>query len=307
MLTRRDQLLLRKKVKGKKKRGPKAKAGKKGKGIKRSKSKPLSPSKRRRAVLREKAGDQDHGDEDDECEGESNIDAKPKAKAKAKAKASAKKAATSKAKAKAQAKCKAAAVPKGKAKAKSAPKAKAKGKPAENESEIPLAKGTKKISPQKEIILKPAALCMFEALDWYFGVKDPSGLKGIVVEFAKKWGSGSNDNKFKHDLKGDLDEIWYSGYNMYWNRPAAGLLHKESGKELGYFSIPPTRSSNCSWAQKMAVVAKAASMFGKYTDSLIYDGYVDSAKPDTSKDLVIMRNVFKSVVQDAVKKLSESQ
>ena len=100
--------------------------------------------------------------------------------------------------------------------------------------------------------------------------------------------------KFKHDLKGDLDEIWYSGYNMCWNRPAAGLLHKESGKELGYFSIPPTRSSNCSWAQKMAVVAKAASMFGKYTDSLIYDGYVDSAKPDTSKDLVIMRNVFKS-------------
>ena len=302
MLTRRDQLLLRKKVKGHKKRGPKrGSKSSKGEGIKRGKSLPLSPSKRRREILRDVSADKCR-DEDREPESvheveakENEIEGKPKAKAKAKAKA----AATPKAKAKAKAKCKAAA------KAKSSPKAKAKAK-AKDENEIPRARGAKKLSPQKEILLKPPALCMFEALDWYFGVKDPAGLKDVVVTFAKKWGSGTNDNKFKHELKADLDEVWYSGYNMYWNRPAAGVLHKETGKELAYFSIPATRSLNCSWGQKMAVVAKAASMFASYADSLIYDGYVDSTKPDTSKDLVIMRNIFKSIVDDSVKKLSGS-
>ncbi|CAE7754510.1 nipblb [Symbiodinium sp. CCMP2592] len=243
VLTRRDQLVLRSRVKGSKKRGPKRGSKKsQGKGIKRGKSLPLSPSKRRRKILREVAEDRD---EDHEPEGEHEVEATEK-------------------------------------------------------------EGTKKLSPQKEIIMKPAELCMFEALDWYFGVKDPAGLKEIIVTFAKKWASCADDKKGKHELKGALDEIWYCGYNMYWNRPAAGVLHKETGKELAYFSIPATRSENCSWGQKMAVVAKAANMFASYADSLIYDGYVDSTKPDTSKDLVIMRNIFKSVVEGSVKKLAES-
>ena len=82
---------------------------------------------------------------------------------------------------------------------------------------------------------------------------------------------------------------------------------KAKAAKLGYFSCPVTRSKDCPWGFKMAAVAKATSLFGYYVDSLIYDGYADPTSPETSKDLDIMRNIFKSAVQDSVKKHSESQ
>ena len=78
-------------------------------------------------------------------------------------------------------------------------------------------------------------------------------------------------------------------------------------KELAAFSAPPSRSGSLSWATKAAVTAKAASLFGYYVEGLWNDGYIDedSIEIGSSKDLDIMRNVLKSAMEDAMKRLDK--
>ena len=298
-------------MKGRKKRGPKSK-----------KAKVLSPPRRRRATLR--ASTSRPGDaEDDAAEPEEKKDrgsvakasrakatspkAKPKAvdttpKASAKRKAKAENDSDPKPKASAKGKTEA----KGDSDAKPKASAKKKGKASDDFDMGPLAKGAHRISAAKAAEMRPAELELGEALNYYFDVKDVAGIRKIIVAFGKKWASGENGPEYKQDMKADLDALDHCYFNLYWTRPATGLLLKIDGKEkeLGYFSAPPSRSANVPWGAKTAVTAKAAAMYGFYVEWLMRDGYVDEASLGTSKDLGIMCNVLKSAMADALKQLA---
>ena len=296
---------MRAEIKGRKKCGPKRKRSKPGLMS--------SPPKRRRKVLRAvAASEKPGGDSNDIAEPE--IDKKsrrrPAATAKPKAKATAAKA---KAKATPKAKVKAETTS-GKRKAKAAddsdtkPTKKDKKVKVDATLGVPLAKGAHKVSPKKAAILEPPKLDLFEALSYYFDAPDVGHLKGFIVDFGSKWGSKDGPS-FKVDMKADLDPLEMCTYNMYWKKPATGVIMKvnDKEKEMAAFSAPASRSGGLPWATKMAVTAKTASLFGYYAEWLLYDGYVDedSIEKGTSKDLDIMRNVLKSAMEDALKRLDK--
>ncbi|CAE7039892.1 unnamed protein product [Symbiodinium sp. KB8] len=294
VLTKRDQFRL----KSGKKDGPRPGRRGKKRGAVAAKAKAgkcagVSPSKRRRRLLKGASRDEAKESEGDAVEPAPEPKPKAKAKGKAKAKPSpkAKPVASPKAKAKAKAKARASGADSKKGAAKDS-KPESKAKPAAEKT----TKRGRRAPPDEE----GQVIGLDEGLWWFLYVDSRQEVTKIIKDFAASFASGSLGPVYKKDLKAQVEEGERFGLTMYWTRAAVGLLHKSSGVEVG--QIAAGGKVVATWGAKMAAVAKAGSLLAGYIDSLVKDGYVeDEADSITqSYDIYEMKEFLKTASMKAV-------
>ncbi|CAE7208866.1 unnamed protein product [Symbiodinium sp. CCMP2456] len=314
-------------TKGKKK-GKKMLKRRGKKGLKRKGSIMVSPTKRRRQMMKawpvpeEGTGDFEYDvakfPEDapeevwDEAEAEPEPERKaaPKAKAKAKgkakatpkAKAAGKAKATPKAKAlataKAKAKAKAKATPKAKAKAKAKATPKAKCKAAAKGKSMPRSRRGVTIDNDEE-----SQISVDDALVSYLSMNSVELLKAAMIEFAYKFDGEEESRSLKLRMKAELVSSTACSLTHYWTRCSTGVLLKESKKELVNLSVAGA-PKDAAWTAKMAMTMKAGELVGMVVDGLIADSIVNpwTATKSVEADGVIA--VVKEQLLDALRTLS---
>ena len=323
MVTRKDQLRVRREIKSTNKRGhgPALDAGatdreedkaevstkrKRGKGK-------LRKMKRSAENIDPAAAEDDREKEDEEDPTEPAVEAKPKARAKAKPSGKAPKA-KAKAKAKAAAKSKA----KAKAKAKGAAKAKAKSSAKravpevdEEDPSLPAPKAKAKRGSAKakakarEVSAQELSCVSLKDALWYLEVTTPEQLAEKLVDHVNLFPELPLAASSKCKLKAELMDLKFCQLTVYWTRATVGVFAKQDKREIANFS-PPSAFKDVPWSKKQALALKTGELLGLFVDFIIADDYIKSSDLAESPEVAMMTLVLRGQMQAALAMLADS-